>query len=134
MTNNEQPSGCAGMRLAAPRLGVFGRLLTMVAGAALLAAVFMFSVLALAVVLVGGLLGFAYLKWKTRHLSRFLRDRMPSPANPDGSPASPDGRVIEGEVIDAAEYEARGRSPSTGDRGTNAPTRHPSVATTDSGG
>ncbi|MBL8396200.1 MAG: hypothetical protein JNK99_15880 [Candidatus Accumulibacter sp.] len=89
--------------------GVLARLLTMSAGALLLVVGFMFSLLALGVLLIGGALIFAYLKWKTRHLHR----QPGEPAEPRpaaGGQAS--GRVIEGEVIGDAEYDARPR-PST---------------------
>ena len=50
------------------------QLLTIAAGVVVLVVAFMFSLLALGVVLVVGVLIFAYLKWKTRNLPRDLRD------------------------------------------------------------
>ena len=132
MTSNEQSSGFTGTHLAAPQLGILGRLLTMAAAAALLVAVFMFSLLALGVLLVVGLLGFAYLKWKTRHLSSFLRQGMPRQPNPHDRQASPGGYVIEGEVIGDAEYETHRSSSATGKPTTDAPTRQQRMTTTDS--
>lgn len=52
-----------------------------------LAAAFMLSVIVFAFVAAGGLLVWAYLWWRTRHLRKGMRER-PS-----------EGRVIEGEVI-----------------------------------
>jgi hypothetical protein len=71
----------------------------------------MFSILALGVVLVVGVLIFAYLKWKTRHLPQDLRDlheRMQEQAGRQGGYQTPPagGRVIEGEVISEDEYRA----------------------------
>ncbi|WP_300455860.1 hypothetical protein [Accumulibacter sp.] len=84
---------------------------TIAVTAALLVLGFMFSVLALAVVLIVGLLAFAYLKWKTRHLRASFGLRPPM----DRQRASPDlhGDVIEGEVIARTVYDtARGASAS----------------------
>ena len=108
---SENPSDLAGVRPAAGPTGVLARVTTIALTAALLILGFMFSVLALAVVLIVGLLAFVYLKWKTRHLRASL-DSQPSM---DPQRASPDlhGDVIEGEVIARTVYEtARGASAS----------------------
>lgn len=63
------------------------RIAASVIGAIALFVVFMFSVVALAVVSVIILIAVGYLWWKTRDLRRQLRE------NP------PDGRVIEGDAI-----------------------------------
>lgn len=67
--------------------GLLGRLLTIAAGAVLMVAAFMFSLLVFAVALAGGLLVGGYLWWKTRELRRQMREQ------------PPEGRVIEGEAI-----------------------------------
>ena len=64
-----------------------GKVLTVVVGALMLIAVFVFSLLIFAVVAAGGLLVVGYVWWKTRKLRRQMRE------NPPG------GRIIEGEVI-----------------------------------
>jgi hypothetical protein len=110
MKINEQRSAYRAP-LAGPPTSVFGKLLTIAAGVLVLVVAFMFSILALGVVLVVGVLVFAYLKWKTRHLPQDLRDlhqRMQEEASRQGGYQTPQagGRVIEGEVISDAEYQA----------------------------
>lgn len=68
--------------------GPVAKLLAFVGGAALLLVGLMFSVVALAIVLVAGLGAWAYLWWNTRGLRHALRER-----------PSSGGQVIEGEVI-----------------------------------
>ena len=111
MKINEQQSGAYRTPLAGPPTSVFGKLLTIAAGILILVVAFMFSILALGVVLVVGVLIFAYLKWKTRHLPQHLRDlheRMQEQAGRQGGYQTPPagGRVIEGEVISEDEYRA----------------------------
>jgi Flp pilus assembly protein TadB len=69
-----------------------GKLLTVVLGAILLALAVMFSLVALAVLVVGGTLFAGWLWWKTRALRRAMREAVP-PAAADGGAA----RIIEGE-------------------------------------
>ena len=116
MGNNHEQSGFAGTRLAAPPGGILGKLLTIAAGAVLVVVAFMFSLLALTVVVIGGLLVFAYLKWKTRHLRRHLDEHLREQAQPSQPQPAPSGCVIDGEIIGDAEYEARtstGNSPTS---------------------
>jgi hypothetical protein len=75
----------ARFRVRAP--GLLGKVLTFAAGAVLVVAAFMVSLLVVAVVLTSGLLVGGYLWWKTRELRKQMRERQPS------------GRVIEAEVI-----------------------------------
>ena len=98
----------SGIRLAAPGSGIFVRLLTIASAATLLAIGLMFSLLALALLLVGGLLGFAFLQWKTRHLRRQWNEGLRASAAQPGKWSTDDaaGRVIEGEVIDNAEQHS----------------------------
>ena len=114
MSSNPQPF--SSLRLAAPASGFFGRLITIAAGALLLVAALMFSLLALTVLLSAGLLVFAYLKWKTRHLRRHLDEHLREQAQPSQPQLAPSGCVIDGEIIGDAEYEARtstGNSPTS---------------------
>ena len=67
--------------------GLLGKVATIAAGAILLVAVFMFSLLVFAIVAAGVSLAWGYLWWKTRDLRAQMRER------PTGE------RVIEGEVI-----------------------------------
>lgn len=83
--------GGNGQRLRAPAPGLFGRLLTAVASAAVLVVAFMFSLVIFAAIAAIALAGGIYLWWKTRALRQQLRERPPG------------GRVIEGEVIREAE-------------------------------
>jgi len=83
--------------------------MAIMASATLVVVGLMFSVLALAVLLVGGTLLFVYLKWKTRHLRRVLDAQM-QPARAPEQQSS--GRVIEGEIIGDAEYDANSHAPA----------------------
>ncbi|EXI72583.1 MAG TPA: hypothetical protein PK440_09915 [Candidatus Accumulibacter phosphatis] len=101
-----------GTPLTTPGGGLVGRILATLVGALLLLAAFMFSLVALGVLVVGGLLVYAYLRWKTRHLRRHLAAQMQQAAN---QRAHGDGVVIDGEVLGDAEYEGRpGSSAATG--------------------
>ena len=76
--------------------GLLGKMLAFVLSAALLVLGLMFSLVALAVIALGGLALGGWLWWKTRRLRQQLREA--AAATADG------GQVIEGEVI--REYEA----------------------------
>jgi predicted lipid-binding transport protein (Tim44 family) len=123
MGNNHEQSGFAGTRLAAPPGGILGKLLAIAAGGVLVVVAFMFSLLALTVVVIGGLLVFAYLKWKTRHLRRHLNEQMQQQANPQRQ--QPGGLVIEGEVIGNAEYDAKPAAAASSKPANDLPTRPP---------
>ena len=71
--------------------GLLGKLFALMVGAALLVLGFMFSILLLAVVVIGGLGAWGYLWWKTRALRKAMREHPPI--------ADTEGRVIDGEVI-----------------------------------
>ena len=110
MNSNQQqaPFGFSSRRLAAPPTGVFARFLSLAAGTLLLLVAFMFSLVALGIVLVGGALAIAYLKWKTRHLSAVLGEQWQHNRQSEPAPAmagEASGRVLEGEVIGAVEYD-----------------------------
>lgn len=122
MNINDERSDSRQAQLAAPPMGVFGKLLTIAVGVVILVVAFMFSLVALGVVLVVGVLFFAYLKWKTRHLPRDLRDlaeQMQQQAARQGYPPPGGGRVIEGEVISSGRDEADAGS-SSGRQGRHA--------------
>jgi O-antigen/teichoic acid export membrane protein len=73
---------------------LLGKLLTLVLGAAFLVLAFMFSLVALAVVAVGGTLLWGWLWWKTRAIRKQMREQGP------GFPPQPtEGYIIDGEVI-----------------------------------
>jgi hypothetical protein len=91
-----------------PGGGLLGRILTLLAGAVLLIAAFMFSLVALGVLVVGGVLVYAYLHWKTRHLRRHVAEQMQEAMR---QREQRDGRVIEGELVGGAEYDGRPESP-----------------------
>lgn len=71
-----------------PHSGPFAKLLAFVLSALFVVLAFMFSLIALAVVAVGGLMLWGWLWWKTRALRKSMQ----------ASPVS-DPRVIEGEFI-----------------------------------
>ena len=97
-----------------PGGGLLGRILTMIAGAVLLIAAFMFSLVALGVLVLGGVLVYAYLRWKTRHLRRHVEERMQEAMR---QREQRDGRVIEGEVLGGADYDAQIGRASCRERG-----------------
>jgi uncharacterized protein (DUF58 family) len=73
-----------------PQPGLLKKIFVYAAGAMLLVAAFMFSLVVLAVALVAGVLLFGYFWWKTRKLRKEMREIPPRPA---------DGSVIEGEAV-----------------------------------
>lgn len=72
---------------------LLGKLLTFVVGVALLIFAFMFSLIAIAVVAVGGLLFWGWLQWKSRQLAKQGYNTA-SPAQPRNG-----NNIIEGEYI-----------------------------------
>ncbi len=91
--------------------------LAFIATLALAALILMFSAILLMVILVMGVLAFAFLWWKTRHLRKQMRDFSPHDAATNGAVFEGEefkGEVIEGEVIrvvdPATEEEAKGRA------------------------
>lgn len=79
--------------------GLFGKLLTLVLGAAFLVLAFMFSLVALAVAAVGGLMLWGWIWWKTRAIRQQLRDQ----ATGFQTQNVTEGDVIEGEAIRTAD-------------------------------
>jgi len=77
---------------------LLGKVLTLVLGAAFLVLAFMFSLVALAVVAIGGTLLWGWLWWKTRAIRKQIREQ--GPGFPPGFPPQPtEGNIIDGEVI-----------------------------------
>jgi hypothetical protein len=72
---------------------LLGKVLTFILGSALLILAFMFSIVALAVVAVGGTLFAGWLWWKTRALRKAMREAAPV------GPRQPQESVIEGEFV-----------------------------------
>jgi uncharacterized protein (DUF58 family) len=73
-----------------PQPGLLKEIFVYAAGAVLLVATFMFSLVVLAVALVAGAALFGYFWWKTRTLRKAMRTMPPHAA---------DGSVIEGEAV-----------------------------------
>lgn len=73
---------------------LLGKVLTLVLGAAFLVLAFMFSLVALAVVAVGGTMLWGWLWWKTRAIRKQMREQ-----GPGFSPPPTEGHIIDGEVI-----------------------------------
>jgi len=87
MRNNDNPPSPTDSGTLARKPGLLDKLLTFAVGAVLLFALFMFSLLAFAVLITGGLLFLGYLWWKTRELRKRMREQPPG------------GLVIEGKAI-----------------------------------
>lgn len=90
------------------------QLLTLIAAVLLLIPLFMVSAVVFAVVLVIGLVAFAWFWWQTRAVRRELRARMEAQQSVWEASSSPDassGVIIEGEVIREPE-DGAGRGES----------------------
>ena len=82
--------------------GLFAQLLTVIGGALVLGAAFMFSLVFFAVLAIAGLIFWLYFMWKTRALRRQMREQMDvqmdaQASGPASAPAS--GDIIEGEAV-----------------------------------
>lgn len=75
--------------------GLLGKIFAFILGAGFLVLAFMFSLVALAVLAVGGLMVWGWLWWKTRAIRQQMKDMQ---ANQQRQ-APVDGHIIEGEVI-----------------------------------
>ena len=101
MTDDEERLRLSG---GSPGPGLLGRIAGIAAGALLLIGAAMLSLVVLGVLVVLGLLGWGYLRWKTRHLRAQIDEHLRASAGSAGS-ASPAGsgtaagRVIEGEAV-----------------------------------
>jgi hypothetical protein len=86
-------------RFSSQPKSLLGKLLTLVLGAAFLILAFMFSLVALAVAAVGGLVLWGWIWWKTRAIRQQLRDQA---ANYQPQNVT-EGDIIEGEAIRTAD-------------------------------
>ena len=82
--------------------GPLAQLLTVIGGALVLGAAFMFSLVFFAVLAIAGLIFWLYFLWKTRALRRQMREQMDvqmdaQASGPASAPAS--GDIIEGEAV-----------------------------------
>ncbi len=84
---------------------LLAKILAFIIGTGLLALAFMFSLVALAVVAVGGLMLWAWLWWKTRAIRQQIREQ--GPINADLNQDSSGGQIIKGEAIRESEAASR---------------------------
>ena len=84
---------------------LLGKILAFVVGTGVLVLAFMFSLVALAVVAVGGLMVWGWLWWKTRAIRQQIREQ--SAAQGPMTTDFNDGQIIEGEVIRESETTSR---------------------------
>lgn len=89
----------SGASLRSGGAGWFRQLIAIVSGMIVLVLGVMFSLVALAVLIGGGLLVWGYVWWRTREIRRQIRA-----GSRNGQPSSP--RVIEGEVIRTTDADA----------------------------
>ena len=89
-----------------PPQGPLAQLLTVIGGALVLGAAFMFSLVFFAVLAIAGLIFWLYFLWKTRALRRQMREQMDAQFDAQmGAPASgaapspASGDIIEGEAV-----------------------------------
>jgi len=99
MNTDRQPPPRQQARFGQQPTSFIGRLLTVIGGSAFLVLAFMFSLIALAVIAVGGLMIWGWLWWKTRAIRQQMQEMQAE------MPLS--GQVIEGEVIRENEPPAR---------------------------
>ena len=84
--------------------GLVGKLLTLVLGAAFLVLAFMFSLVALAIAAVGGLMLWGWIWWKTRAIRQQLRDQAANYQTQNVTEGdAKEGDIIEGEAIRTAD-------------------------------
>ena len=81
--------------------GLIAQLLTVIGGALVLGAAFMFSLVFFAVLAIAGLIFWLYFMWKTRALRRQMREQLDASARSQAcSPSAPAaGDIIEGEAV-----------------------------------
>ncbi|MBS1228192.1 MAG: hypothetical protein H6R17_1469 [Proteobacteria bacterium] len=79
--------------------GLVAQVLTVIGGALVLGAAFMFSLVFFAVLAIAGLIFWLYFMWKTRALRRQMREQLDAGARGSASPPSAAGDIIEGEAV-----------------------------------
>lgn len=104
------------MMRTTPQTSPLGKIVALAASAILLVLGFMFSVIVLAVVIVGGLAGLGYFWWKTRRLRKAMREQQ-GPVGEDG------GHVIEGEAVVVEKYRTDEQDVLPGESGENEKSR-----------
>lgn len=78
----------------------FQKIVAFVVAVALAVVVLMFSAVLLAVILIVGAIGFAWLCWKTRAVRRQLREMQESARNAQAQAEVSRGEIFEGEIIE----------------------------------
>ncbi len=91
-------------------MSLLARLFWLIVAAGAVVVGLMFSLLLLAGLLVLGAAGYAYLRWRTRHLRRDLHDALRSEAASRDRAHAASGVIIEGEVVGTTECEQGGPS------------------------
>lgn len=79
--------------------GIISKIVAFILGAGLLVLAFMFSLVALAILAVGGLAVWGWLWWKTRAIRQQMNDMHMEMKDARQSHTSDNGHIIEGEVI-----------------------------------
>ena len=92
-----------------PPQGPLAQLLTVIGGALVLGAAFMFSLVFFAVLAIAGLIFWLYFMWKTRALRRQMREQLDAQqgAQPSGPPPPASGDIIEGEAVRVVDERSR---------------------------
>lgn len=85
--------------------GPVAQLLTVIGGALVLGAAFMFSLVFFAVLAIAGLIFWLYFMWKTRALRRQMREQRG--AQTPGATTEASGDIIEGEAVRVVDERSR---------------------------
>ena len=92
-----------------PPQGPLAQLLTVIGGALVLGAAFMFSLVFFAVLAIAGLIFWLYFMWKTRALRRQMREQLDAGAGAQASAPTTEasGEIIEGEAVRVVDERSR---------------------------
>ena len=92
-----------------PPQGPLAQLLTVIGGALVLGAAFMFSLVFFAVLAIAGLIFWLYFMWKTRALRRQMREQQGAQrgAQAPGPTPPASGDIIEGEAVRVVDERSR---------------------------
>jgi hypothetical protein len=102
MDTREQRPRVSASRVPYPMSGpksLLGKVVTAILGAGILVAAFVFSLVVLAIVIVGGLLFATFVWWRTRDLRKQLREQQRLRVQHGSAQSDAQGQVYEGEVI-----------------------------------
>lgn len=91
-------SGSTHYRVYAPT-SLLGKVVATVLGGVAVVTALVFSLVFVAIVLVGGLVLGGYLWWRTRDLRKRVREQQELRAQAGFPPPEPQGRIIEGEAV-----------------------------------